>query len=74
MCSPVPGCNWEAVLSLRLGPKPDKGKFEELGVFLADQACCETDSSLSFSSNESALHSECVLSTVSDTHERSVRC
>lgn len=73
MSSPAPGCNWEAVLSLRLGPQPDKGKFEELGVFLADQACCETDSSPSFSSNESALHSNvCYLPF--QTHERSVRC
>lgn len=60
MSGPAPGCNGEAVLSLRLGPQPDKGKFEELGVFLADQACCETDSFPSFSSSGSALHSECV--------------
>lgn len=55
-----PGCNGKAVLSLRLGLQPDKGKFEKLGVFLAEQACCETDSFPSCSCSGSALHSECV--------------
>lgn len=59
--SPSPGCNGKPVLSLRLGLQPDKGKYEKLGVFLADQACCETDSS------PAAFHSECVLPAISDT-------